>query len=581
MNKLSPHIFLAILLAFFISAEAQTAEKIKSCGNQADSDPFSQYAGRFGTSGGSVLFVEEQAGELTLRPVFWRAAQPLRRISGDDFEVEDRTDRKVSFVRNAESCVVSVKIIGFGDDGTFPRLGDEKVPLELLFAGKARDAAEQMLKANPNAVEDYVKIAQMLLQRFPSKSSEAAEFLTVLAAHSPRAVSVHAVLGDAFIAAGKRKSALKNYLKAYKLDAANKTALRGLRRLRALPTALADSNGWTLPFSLDKVFAKPTRAEIKAVEADWSKRDLSPQNVVKAASGKINLGYTEASVRIISHTVHGQKHYGAIIVPDGIGAKAPVILDLKGVSWNYFPLDLNQLISPKFLGKEQNKFIYVVPSFRGEVLKFDGREYVSEGDRTDSWDGATDDALALLNTALSITPQTDASRICAFGKSRGGSVALLAGIREPKIKMVLDWAGPADWFALMATEGWTQKEIAADALLNKAAPKDDGGQFIERFLAKAIEGKRSLEQVRFKMLASSPLYFAEGLAPRVQIHYGIEDEMVPIVNGSALERIMRKSMRNSSTFESFFHANAGHDLNSGIASKNSKRFVLSLLASEK
>ena len=84
----------------------------------------------------------------------------------------------------------------------------------------------------------------------------------------------------------------------------------------------------------------------------------------------------KAQVRIVSHSVHGFKHYGAIIVPEGMSAgKHAVVLDLKGVSWDFFSLNLNNLISPAFLGADQGKFIYVVPSFRGEVMKFDGAEY--------------------------------------------------------------------------------------------------------------------------------------------------------------------------------------------------------------
>jgi dipeptidyl aminopeptidase/acylaminoacyl peptidase len=235
---------------------------------------------------------------------------------------------------------------------------------------------------------------------------------------------------------------------------------------------------------------------------------------------------------------------------------------------------------PKFLGPEQKEFIYFVPSFRGEVLKFNGAEYVSEGDRSDSWDGATDDALGLLNVGLRLTPQADPNRVCAFGKSRGGSVELLVGIRNPTIKLVLDWAGPVDWFELMATEGWTQKEIAADALLNKATPKEEGGQFIERFFAKAIVGKQGLREVRLKILASSPWYFA-GHLPRSQVHYGVEDEMVPVVNGQALAQLMKKQGRNTQTFESFFHADAGHDLDQKLAYTQSRKFLLSLLSSGK
>jgi dipeptidyl aminopeptidase/acylaminoacyl peptidase len=267
-------------------------------------------------------------------------------------------------------------------------------------------------------------------------------------------------------------------------------------------------------------------------------------------------------------------------VPDGITGKAPVILDLKGVSWDFFPLVLNDIKSPKILGSDQNRFIYIVPSFRGEILKFNNQDFVSEGDRTDSWDGAADDALALLNAALTMTPEADAERVGAYGKSRGGSVALLAGIRNPKIRQVLDWAGPADWFELMATEGWTQKEIAADALLNKSAPNEDGGQFVERFLLKAVEGKWNLRDVRFKMIADSPIYFVKKL-PRWQAHYGIEDEMVPLVNGQALVRKMKINGRPSPDFTAFFHKDSGHDLNQDISFTESKKFLMALLAGGK
>jgi dipeptidyl aminopeptidase/acylaminoacyl peptidase len=283
----------------------------------------------------------------------------------------------------------------------------------------------------------------------------------------------------------------------------------------------------------------------------------------------IDLGHVKAQVRIVSHSVHGFKHYGAIIVPEGAETgKHPVILDLKGVSWDFFPLNLNNLISPAFLGADQGRFIYVVPSFRGEVMKFDGAEYRSEGDRTDSWDGATDDALALLNAALKITPQADRARICAFGKSRGGSVALLAGIRDKRITRVLDWAGPADWFALMGSGGWTQEEIIREALLKRSQLKEEGGQFIERFLLKAVEGNWKPADVRRKMIQDSPVYFAERLPP-TQAHYGVEDEIVPVANGRALAAKVKG--------EFFYHDNAGHDLNQKIAFRESKKFVMEML----
>lgn len=572
-------LLILLLISFPVKAQPKQANsEIKSCANQSSGDELAQYTGRFAKSNGTILIVENSDDELALRPIFWRSNQPLRRVSGDNFGIEERTDRAVSFVRDAKQCITAVKISGFGDDGVFSRLDGKKMPVELLMSGEPQEAAKLMFQANPAGIEDHVGIARTLLEKYSSKSADVVKFLVALSGYAPRTSSVYAVLGNAYVATGDRKSAVKSYLKAYELDAGNEIALKGLRRLGALPkSAPIKTDGWTLPFPLEQVFAKPAKSEIEAVRADWAKRDLSPQNVAEEAAGKINLGYTQATVKIISHRIHGQKNYGAVIIPDGIGAKAPVILDLKGVSPDYFPLDLGRLHSPRFLGAEQKSFIYFVPSFRGEVLKFDGKDYVSEGDRTDVWDGAADDSLAFLNAALSVTPQADAGRISAFGKSRGGTLALLAGIRDPKIKLVLDWSGPADWFELMATEGWTQQEIMADGLLNKAKPEDDGGQFIETYLAKAIEGKWNLAQVRLKMLAGSPLYFLESL-PRTQIHHGIEDEMVPVINGYAIERAMRKSGRNSPAFEAFFYQNAGHDLNYKIAARESKKFVISLLA---
>jgi tetratricopeptide (TPR) repeat protein len=579
MNKFTLnniYFLFSLVILWPLSFPVEVRSQIKPCSNQPDE--LSSYVGRYLRDDGLVLLIEDSDGELTLRPLFWRSIQPVERLNGDSFDVKGRADRKVDFTRDANNCVAAAKVAGFDEDsGTFYRLGDKKAPLELLFSGEPQEAAGQMIKANPGGIEDKAKIAQLLLEKYHSKCADVVKFLIALAEYFPRTSSVYAVLGNAYMATGERKSAVKSYLKAYELDTKNETALKGLRRLRALPkSALPKTGGWNLPFSLDKVFVKPTGAEIEAVRADWSKRDLSAKNVIEEASGQIDLGFSKAVVKIISHSVLGRKNYGAIIIPDGLQGKAPVILDLKGVSPDYFPLDLNRLHSPRFLGTEQKRFIYFVPSFRGEVLKFGGVDYISEGDRTDVWDGATDDSLAFLNAALSITPEADANRICAFGKSRGGTLALLAGIRDPKIKLVIDWSGPADWFELMATEGWTQQEIMADGLLNRAKPEDDGGQFVETFLAKVLEGKWGLREVRSKMLASSPLYFLESL-PRTQIHYGIEDEMVPTANGYAIESSMRKSGRKTPNFEAFFYPNVGHDLNYKIASRASKKAVLSLL----
>ncbi len=185
------------------------------------------------------------------------------------------------------------------------------------------------------------------------------------------------------------------------------------------------------------------------------------------------------------------------------------------------------------MGNLGSRFIYVVPTYRGERLEFQGKTFTSEGDRRDALDGATDDTIALLNVAMQITPEADATRVCAFGRSRGGTVALLTGIRDNRIDCVVNWSGPTDWFHLMDTEGWTEEETWAEALRMRASPTELGGQNVERFLSKAIARKANLAAVRHNMIASSPLYFAS-LLPLSQNHYGLEDTSVPTVNGYRL-----------------------------------------------
>jgi hypothetical protein len=573
MSKINVSGVLVILLLAFISVNSQTAQ----C-TSVNSKDLSQYTGRFLLPDSSLLVLATTDGELTARPIFWTSIQVLQRKEGDKFGIEGRDDRRIEFTRDDKGCINAVITRGFGADGTFPKAGEGKMPVELLMEGEAEKAAQMMIAAYPAEPKRSVELAESLLNKRPSQSAYAVRYLAELAKQFPNETTVCSTLGQGYINIDNRQAALESFGKAYKLDANNEPAKAGLRRMGALePSAAERRAGWQLPFSLDKVFAPPTAAEIKAAEADWAKRDLAPKNVQEVTSGEIDLGQTKATVKIISHTVHGFKHYGAIVIPAGTEKGLfPVILDLKGVSPDFFPLNLGRLMSPRILGDKQGAFIYVVPSFRGEILQFGGKEYKSEGDPTDSWDGATDDALTFLNVALSITAQADSSRIAAFGKSRGGALALLAGIRDSRIKKVVSWSGPADFFRLMGEGGWWQKEVVSEALLRRAKPEDDGGQFVATFLAKAVDGKKTLAEVRRLMIQSSALYFARRL-PKAQAYYGVEDGMVPVRNGRELEN----AAKSIGKVTVLYHAAAGHDLNTKLAAPETKRFLLGLLTDEK
>jgi len=362
-------------------------------------------------------------------------------------------------------------------------------------------------------------------------------------------------------------------------DPGNTTATASLKMLNVIPyTEKENIERWKVPFSLAELFKKPSEAEIRDIASEWKHRDLSVKalQLINTQSAVIN--GMKVSISIISHLVHGSLHYAAIVIPDQITTgKHPAILELKGVSAGYSPLTIaSEMETPPFLCDDANKFIYLLPSFRGEKLIVNGKEYVSEGDRTNSWDGATDDALALLNAAAAFTSLIDTERTGAFGRSRGGSVAMLAGVRDKRIKQVVALSGPTDWFTNMNLGGFRQEELVASGLHIHATPFDIGGQFIERILKKNIEGVDGLKEARKRMIAASALYFIDQFS-NVQVHYGIEDRMVPVVNGTSLLAAAKKKKLHLPGFAYFFHATEGHDTDRNIYYPYARKAFLSLL----
>lgn len=506
-----------------------------------------EFVGRYALSDGSVVFFTYDSGVLTFRPIFWTSVQHLRAVEKDSFVVVDRAERRVVFERDAAGHIAAVRITGIGTDDRAPRIEGPLTPVEMLFAGRPEDAAR--------AVSDEstaVRFADYLTQRLPSRNPDAVRFLAAIEKRWPEDVKLHRVFGDALVAAGRRDEARREYA----LATGDADAGRALRMLQS-------AEDGSLPFTLSELFREPSAEERAAVLSDWEHRDLRPHDVQTVLA--------KGSLRIVSHRVYGSKHYTAVIVPENAKPGCcPVIIDAKGVSWDYFPRDLDKpLDSVELMGEDRNRFIFVIPSFRGEVMTLGDQRFVSEGDRTDVWDGATDDTIAALNVVLKTIPQADPNRICTFGRSRGGTVALLAAIRDPRIRCVVAWAAPTDHFQLMGQGGWTRQEAVAQGLREHSAPNGIGGQFIETFLRSALAGERPLAETRHHLIASSPLYFA-GRLPRIQIHYGVDDPIVPLVNGKALASAAKN-------VETFFYPGFGHDTDRDAASRESRRFLLEIL----
>jgi tetratricopeptide (TPR) repeat protein len=538
---------------------------------------YGQYAGRYTDGKEYAVYFEQTQYGLIIRPVMWTATQLLRPTSKDKFEVVDRRSRGADFRRDKGGRVNGVAIRGMDGEGLELRRAEGPLlPLELLLSGRTREAANDYVARHEFA--KAIETARKVLERLPTRTNDVVSFLSYVAPHFQSDAKFHTLLGYALVQAGNRTAALTSFKRAYELDPHDKESISALARLNALPK-LSDA-GWSIPFPLSSVFAKPARAEIAAVEKDWATRDLKPSGIQEELRSTVSIADRTFNVRIVSHLVHGSRHYGAIIFPANAQPKSlPVIIETKGVSPSYFPLDLENLAAPRMMADDADRFVYVVPTFRGEVLNFNGKTFTSAGDRTDALDGATDDTIALLNVALETTPEADGSRICAFGHSRGGTVAMLTGIRDKRIDCVANWAGPTDWFYAMGTNGWTEQELWAEALRTRASVFEIGGQNVERFLKRAIDGKATLADVRLRMIASSPLYFAHRL-PISQHHYGLEDPSVPVRNGRRLIDALRAHKIPPIRYQSFFYPDQGHDTDRILAPVITRAFLLKNLKVE-
>ena len=577
----------AVLLTFMLTMSllvfGQDHSRKDECYVSHYGNEFKEYEGSYKIDNYGLVTVRLEMGDLLLRPGFWTTTQHLKRLDHDSFVVKRHERLSATFTRNGKGEVDAVELNGFQKEkGVYSRIKAGSHPVELILTGKVDDAIRTLKRDNAND-EMMIDIGTTIMERIPSQMVHAKEYLEQLEASGLRHATLFRSLGDFYFSTGQTEKAIHYYRESLTADSTPSWATTALQMLHVLPYDRNSSKGarWQLPFALSELFKAPTMSEIDEVKNEWAMRDLGPRDVRLIERDTMMFGRLQSMVNIVSHRINGQIHYGAIIVPvNAQRKKFAAVVDLKGVSWNYFPLDLGNsdgVYSPQLLCQHASDFVYIVPSFRGEKLILKGKEYLSEGDRTNVWDGAADDGIALLNAALALFPEIDKEKIAAFGKSRGGTVALLMGIRDKRVKRVVDWAGPVDRFKARF-RGWSEMQFVEAGVMGRSSTSELGGQFIETFLKESIDGKEGLAQARKRLLASSPLFFADML-PKVQIHYGQEDRIVPATNGEKLERETKTV--GHKRVEAFYHKGEGHDLDLITAFGKSQEFLLQVLKSDK
>ena len=305
-----------------------------------------------------------------------------------------------------------------------------------------------------------------------------------------------------------------------------------------------------LEAELDILFVPAADAEIAAVRADWASRDTSPAGVTVELAEAYGADST-ATLRVVSHMVGEVRHYGAILVPDSAAAGSlPILMYLHGGDNG---VDLDELNIMRFvLGELRDSFVYVVPSFRSESLSYGDQEWVSTGPGG-HWDYDVDDALGLLSAALDLTPQARARGVTAIGVSRGGGVALLAGIRDERIENIVPFFGPTNFF-----DDWV-RDIVREAV--QGFPRDLPGvvHLDSTIVEPYLRGQIGVAEARLEMVRRSSVLFAEDL-PAVQLHHGDVDESVSISQAHSMIQAMEALGREPPEFEAFIYEGAGHDL---------------------
>ena len=306
--------------------------------------------------------------------------------------------------------------------------------------------------------------------------------------------------------------------------------------------------------NVSELFAAPTESEVAAALDDWSQRDVSAQNVTMVDSATVSIGFLNADtlgVRVVSHTVSGVRHVGAVIVPRGAAPGSLPVLVLAHPGDSGVDLDATLALLAFSMGGTLESFVTVVPSFRSETLTFQGVDYPSDG-APSPWDRDVDDALALLNAALAITPEADSARIGVLGLSRGAGVALLMAIRDPRIDEVVEFFGPTDFF------GPFVQEVVEEAL--RGTPRDLPGlnDLNAQFIQPLKRGELTIADVRPQLVRRSAVYFVDRL-PQLQVHHGSADSVVSVSQAERLIEVMQAAGRGPPGFEWYLYPGGGHD----------------------
>ena len=322
---------------------------------------------------------------------------------------------------------------------------------------------------------------------------------------------------------------------------------------------------------LDSLFAPPTPAEIAKVEAEWETRMPETGGVRIQLDTVVEQQSAPLRVRILSHTVGGLRHYGAVVTPpDAEPGSLPVLVFTHGGDNG---VELREVFLINALLQFEGRGVgLVAPSYRAEPLEFDDRVFVSDGPAS-PWDRDVDDTMSLLSVAIEAVPELDKERVAVLGISRGAGVGLLAAARDPRIDAVVEAAGPTDLFDDYA------REILEEALAGNIRDLPGVEYLDETLIQPWKRGELTNAQARLELIRRSAAYFVDRLPP-VQLHHGTADGVVAVSQAHRLIEAMREAGKGKAEFEAHLYEGAGHnlrDLLTGGAATRAAEFLRAFL----
>ncbi len=327
-----------------------------------------------------------------------------------------------------------------------------------------------------------------------------------------------------------------------------------------------------VPLTVAVLTAPSTAAEIAAVRADWAARTTDARGVEVQDEGMLTFGGTSMRYTVVSHTVAGVRHVGAILVPAALATtdRVPILVYAHGgyTGPGGFDFPVEAVASRLPAEPLRSRLVLVIPSYRSERISVEGQTYTSGGTvSVGNYD--VDDTMALISVALARVPQADGNRIGVVGESRGGLVALELGARDRRVDLVVEAYGTTDFrtaiaavdeatFAASVRAAVAAPDAAANILTRSLLPLDQITVGAGGTLTITADG---LREARLRLVRTAPITFVSDL-PVTQIHHGTADATADVAYSRAIRDAFAAAGRpsGSGTFTYYEYPGGQHDV---------------------